>query len=128
MFEFQSDYIMREIENITRALSEIIFNKHASATEILDEEGNVTESGLLYLDLKSLMAEGRINEAENILFDAFKQNPNEGLLEVAVRFYTDLNDLSDDDLIDADFSRTEIAEGLGTIKKYYLLSQISQSK
>lgn len=128
MFEFQSDYIMREIENITRALTEIIFNKHASATEILDEEGNVTESGLLYLDLKSLMAEGRINEAENILFDAFKQNPNEGLLEVAVRFYTNLNDLSDDDLIDADFSRTEIAEGLGTIKKYYLLSQSNQSK
>lgn len=123
MFEFQNDYIMREIEKITRALSEIIFNKHASATDMLDDEGNVSESGLLYYDLKSLIAQNKINEAENILFDAFKQSPTGSLLEVALQFYNELNELSDEALEAADFSRAEIAEGLGTINKLYLHAQ-----
>jgi predicted DNA-binding ArsR family transcriptional regulator len=114
---FNKDYIMREIENLSRFLATVIFQKRTSAVEIIDEQGNISESGLLYHRLKALINENKINEAENLLFAEFEQDPNEHNLEVAIQFYKTLQELSDETLENANFSREEIIEGVESIKK-----------
>ena len=62
---------------------------------------------------------GEINEAENILFEAVKKNPNNALLEIALDFYSELGEMSDEFLIENNFSREEVCQGLCYILKIY---------
>ncbi|MFZ5975456.1 MAG: DUF6483 family protein [Bacillota bacterium] len=83
---YQNDIIQRELENLSRFFK-VLFEKETVSFEIVDEQGRVSEGGMLYYDLKSLISENRINEAEDLLFEKFGQNPNEEYLEIAVQFY-----------------------------------------
>lgn len=69
--------------------------------------------------MKRLIGEGRLNEAENLLFEKIEAQPNPAYLQVAIDFYTSLDNLSDETLNNAGFPRDEIVEGLGDIKKIY---------
>ncbi|OQB24501.1 MAG: hypothetical protein BWY11_01121 [Firmicutes bacterium ADurb.Bin182] len=120
---FNKDYILREIENLSRFLGTVIFQKRTSAVEIVDEQGNISESGLLYHRLKTLIRQNKINEAENLLFTEFEQDPNEHNLEAAIQFYSELQELSDDALKNVNFSREEIIEGIESIRKIFLEHQ-----
>lgn len=122
---YQSDYIMREIENLSRFVR-ALFQKE-STFDIVDEHGRISESGMLYHDLKSLVSENRINDAEDLLFEKFEQNPDEQYLEVAIQFYTNLQNLSDETLEKAAFPRKEIGQGLETIKRMFFENQSAQS-
>ena len=63
------DYLMRQIEDMARLCSEVLFAKHTEPLPVFDEQGNVTENGVLYGRLRMLCSGGRVNEAENLLFD-----------------------------------------------------------
>jgi hypothetical protein len=65
----------------------------------------------LYLLLSALVRQGRICKAEDLLFEALEE-PGCMVLDVALRFYSDLNALSDEVLQQHGFSREEILEGL----------------
>lgn len=114
---FQNDYFMRETENISKALALVFLQKETNSIELLNEQGAVSEGGLLYHRLKKLMKEGKINEAENILIAEFEQVRTSEYLEAGVLFYKDLQELSDQTLHECDFSRQEIFEGLQHIWK-----------
>ena len=43
-----SDYLMRQIEDMARLCSEVLFAKHTEPLPVFDEQGNVTENGVLY--------------------------------------------------------------------------------
>jgi hypothetical protein len=93
------------IEIINDKISQNVFNYEFS------KEGEVSETDLLYLQLTSLVNDGRINEAENLLFEQI-DTENKRYLELAIDFYSKLNDMSDKDLEKAGFTREEIDEGL----------------
>ncbi len=115
---FQDDYILREIERMTRFLAKVLFGKE-SAAESLEEEASLSGEGLLYFRLRTLIGEGKVNEAENLLFDEFEKDPGPPLLAVALQFYSDLNNLTDGELKRSDFSREEIRDGLAEIRRLY---------
>lgn len=75
--------------------------------EIEDEQGR----GIDYL-VDALLAEGRINEAENVLFDEFQRAPSEALYQTGLAMYQRLNALSDERLDEGDFPRAEVEQGL----------------
>jgi hypothetical protein len=116
---YTNDYIVRMIEDMSAFLAHVIFQKEAAAIEIVDEQGNISESGLLQLQLLSMIGEGRLNEAENRLFEKIAAAPDPAYLPVARDFYTQLETLSDEVLIDAGFSRDEIREGREDIERLY---------
>ena len=117
---FQNDYFMRQIEMLGRFLAKLIFNKETTVYEvIIDEEGNITPAGLLYLELNTMIKEGRINEAENLLFDRIEATYDNEYLEIAIDFYSQVNNLTDEFLEEHDFSREEAMEGLSKVKQLY---------
>ncbi len=114
---FREDYIMNQIELLTRNLAKVIFHKEIPTVEIINENGLISGEGLLFHRLNILVEQGNINEAENLIFEELKDNNSNELLQVALRFYEQLNKLSDERLLLCDFSREEILDGITAIKK-----------
>ena len=114
-----NDYIMRMIEEMSAFLAYVVFHKDAATIEIFDEQGNLSASGLLQLKLLTLIGEGRINEAENLLFEQVTAQPDRAHLQAAHAFYAQLDSLSDAALTAANFSRAEIDQGRADLKKLY---------
>lgn len=114
---FEQDYIMTLVRDLVRFISKVVLKKDVVGYEIRDTE-NLTHVDLLHKELIYLITQGKINEAENLLFDSLDTN-NTKYLELAIDFYNRLNDLDDDYLEDNDFSRKEIEEGLKAIAKEF---------
>ena len=110
------DYLMRQIEDMARLCSEVLFAKHTEPLPVFDEQGNVTENGVLYGRLRMLCSGGRVNEAENLLFDRLDAPGGEALLPAAVQFYKDIQNWEDAALEQAGFSRAEIRDGLAEVQ------------
>jgi hypothetical protein len=122
---FQNDYLIREVCNLARTLTMAFFHKETTSIEMFDEQGDVLESGLFYHKLKKLIGNSQINEAENILCEEIEQNRTLENLQVAIQFYKDLQELSDQTLLECDFSRQEIFEGYDYIQK--LLQEMNRT-
>lgn len=111
-----NDYLMREIENMVQVIAKTFFQKMPDDIALFDSEGEPLESGLLYVSVMALLQHGEINRAENLIYDKVTQEPSEENLAVAIRFYSRLNELSDDALTQGDFTRQEIIDGLTEVK------------
>lgn len=107
---FQQDFIMRQIELITRHIAESIFKKESPEYEIIKKE-TLSDTDKLHNKLIQLIDEDKINEAEDLLFDKLDTS-NKAYLEVALDFYSRLTKLDEDTLERNNFTKEEIAEGL----------------
>lgn len=121
------DYLMRQIEDMARLCSEVLFAKHTEPLPVFDEQGNVTENGVLYGRLRMLCSAGQVNEAENLLFDRLDAPGGEALLPAAVQFYKDIQNWEDAALEQAGFSRAEIRDGLAGVQARLQSAQMERS-
>ncbi len=72
----------------------------------------------LKLKLEELIQNKQINEAEQLLFQKIENDEsNKNLLKVAIWFYFKLNKLAENYLIEQDFSKIEILNGLKKIEQ-----------
>ena len=123
----QDDYILRQIREMVRAVMKMLFQVDAPelTPEILeDKETKETLEGLV-----ALMEEGRIDEAENRLYDLTSGEGDEDRhnLEAGLLFYYILNGKDDDFLEEHDFSREEIMTGIQDLANRYGLSGIAEA-
>ncbi len=107
---YKQDYIMRQIRDLVRFLAKIFLNKDVAIYQ-LPNVGEYTDTDYLYKELLFLLNQGKINEAENLLFENLDAG-NERYIELALDFYERLNNFSDDYLKENNFTRKEIEEGL----------------
>jgi len=98
-------------------IAKVFFKKDTIKYEIIDES-NITQADLLHKELVGLLNSLRINEAENLLFERIRTN-DLNYLAVALDFYRRINELNDEELEEADFSRDEIKSGLEEISKMF---------
>lgn len=120
---YEQDYIMRLIKEMVRAILKLLFNidTESPSSELLeDAEEKQTLDSLL-----DMIDEGRINEAENSLYDSIENMDKSGL-EMALLFYSYLNDKSDDFLEEHDFNRDEVKQGLESVTSRYGISGFSE--
>ena len=113
---FEQDYVMRLINEMVRAVLKLVFNidtESPSAELIKDSEEEQTLN-----ELTDLVDAGLINEAENRIYE-ITEDGNKKDLEVALLFYSYLNNQSDEYLEEHDFSRDEVKSGLKDITKRY---------
>lgn len=113
---FEQDYIMRLIKEMVRAILKLIFqiDMDSPTAELLEEsEERATLEALL-----DLVDAGRINEAENRIYE-ITEGLDQSHLEIALLFYSYLNDKSDDFLEENNFSRNEVKQGLQDIASRY---------
>ena len=120
---FEQDYVMRLIKEMVRAILKLLFNidTESPTTELLEnkEERETLENLLDMVDA------GKINEAENKLYDLISATDINSL-EVALLFYSYLNDKADDFLEENDFSRDENKLGIENVADRFGLSSIAQ--
>ena len=120
---YEQDYIMRLIKEMVRAILKLLFNidTESLSSELLkDAEEKQTLESLL-----DMIDEGRINEAENSLYDS-TENLDKSGLEIALLFYSYLNDKSDEFLEEHDFNREEVKQGLEDITSRYGISGFAE--
>lgn len=117
--DFTNDYIMRQLEIAVRGISALMFGREVVAAEERDVEGESPGSGMLYHQLKKMVAEGRIGEAEDALFEYASGDAAGIHLYTALQFYSDLYELDEEELERGGFSHREILDGLGDISTIY---------
>ena len=120
---FEQDYVMRLIKEMVRAILKLLFNidTESPTVELLeDKEEKETLENLL-----DMIDDGKINEAENRLYD-LTSDTDMNSLEIALLFYSYLNDKTDDFLEENDFSRDEIKLGLENVADRFGLSSIAK--
>lgn len=120
---FEQDYVMRIIKEMVRAILKLLFNidTESPTVELLEnkEEQETLEN------LIDMVDTGEINEAENRLYDLIS-NTDVNSLEIALLFYSCLNDKTDDFLGENDFSRDEIKLGLENVANSFGLGSIAK--
>lgn len=120
---FEQDYVMRLITEIIRTILKLLFNiDTASPTVELLENKEIKETLENLLDMVDT---GKINEAENKLYDLISDTDMNSL-EVALLFYSYLNDKTDDFLEASEFSRDEIKLGIENVADFFGLSNITK--
>ncbi|MDT8718175.1 hypothetical protein IAI10_16025 [Clostridium sp. 19966] len=117
---YEQDYIERLIKSIGQLLVGIFMGKE-NVISLKEEESEVILSGekVLEIMLKKYISEGKINEAEDILFDTLEKHKSPKYFEVALWFYSEINKLEEDELTRYNFSKQEIVDGLESIKKLF---------
>lgn len=123
MIVFEQDYVMRLIKEMVRAILKLLFNidTESPTVELLEnkEEKETLENLLDMVDA------GEINGAENKLYDLINVTDINSL-EVALLFYSYLNDKTDDFLEANDFSRDEIKLGMENVADSFGLNSIAK--
>lgn len=119
----EKDYIMRIIHEMVRTILKLIFHIDKEVKEELVFLDGVNTD--LYQRLCLLVDQGKINQAENLLYESLDLEPwqeeQEKLekLRLSLEFYDYLNTKNNDFLEEYDFSREEIKEGIQSVMKRY---------
>ncbi len=115
---YNNDYILRQIELLGQGARVLLGKQEAG-----DEEAVITEDGILSGEifllhrLRLLVHEGKIGEAEDLLFENLERDRGGACFGAARTFYEELQALSDEELEAGGFSREEIAEGLDDVRR-----------
>lgn len=120
---FEQDYIIRLIKEMIRAILKLILRIDTDnpIKDLLeDKESQDTLEKLL-----DMIDNGNINEAENQIYDMTSDN-NMTNLEVALIFYSYLNDKDDEFLQRNDFCRDEIKSGIKELLTRYELTGMAE--
>ncbi|RDY24341.1 hypothetical protein CHF27_003010 [Romboutsia maritimum] len=115
--EYKQDWLLRQIENISRLVASLIFNTSTITYEINDKI-NLSETDMLYKEISLLLRKNKICEAEDLLFRSLEES-NKDYLRLGIDFYQTINELDDDKLKECNFSRKEIMEGLTDLLEIY---------
>lgn len=72
-----------------------------------------------YVMLRNLINDGEYNKGENFLFDNVISEHSTRAKKIAFWFYKKLMNKSDDELVNGNFTRDEIRQGLDDVKKIF---------
>ena len=113
MYYYERDYIMRLIHGVAQVLARLLLGKE------MESEGELlffreVKTGKRYDELRGMIDEGRVNAAEERLFDLLETEywDDREKAGLAIAFYDYLNGKDDAFLAEADFSREEIIRGM----------------
>lgn len=111
---FQDDWMMRQIEMMTRFIANVVFKKNEEDINYeiignIEDTDSLTSTDKTYLQLCALVNDGEIGQAEDLLFDNMEYSDK--YIELASDFYRRLNRMSDEELEAGGFSRDEVYDG-----------------
>lgn len=119
----KKDWMERQIEAISNTFAAILFGKDKvkSILEMDEEENTATqmEDDILERMTKKYISEKNFNEAENLIFNAIEKEKTVRRFELALNFFNELNQFSDEFLSKYNYSSKEIEEGVNYLKKLY---------
>lgn len=116
------DYIMNQIEAFGKMLAGL-FGKEISQMALTFEQLTDTAAVDLHSRLISLVKDGQLCEAEDMLYEEMDIS-DMNYFAVGLDFYTRLNDFSDEFLESNNFPREEILDGLQSLAEEFGLNVI----
>lgn len=105
----KNDWMLSQINQLLRMIANIVFKKNT--VEYIVTEKSKSDEVELYNRLEELLNLGKINDAENLLFEKLDYD-NLEFLKIGVDFYGKIHNLSEEELKKYNFTRKEIKEGL----------------
>lgn len=120
---FERDYIIRLIKEMIRTILKLLFNidtENSTENLLEDKENQNTLDKLL-----DMVDNGDINGTENQIYD-MTSDRNMANLEIALLFYSYLNDKDDEFLQKHDFCRDEIKSGVKELASRYGLTGMAE--
>lgn len=111
----KQDYIMRLIHEMVRTVLRLIFGIDEEKEELIFSDAKARDNDNKLLKMAD---EGKINEAENLIYEEL-DTQNLECLKNALLFYDYINKLDDETLATAEYSREEIAQGIETILREF---------
>ena len=113
---FEQDYVMRLIKEMVRAILKLLFNidTDSPSAELLEDAKEQQTLDELF----DMVDNGFINEAENKIYEITEEGKKTDL-EMALLFYSYLNNKSDEFLEAHNYSRDESKAGLKDITVRY---------
>lgn len=109
-FNDEKDYIMRIIKEMVRVLFSLMFGKQYKSVE-LEDENKYEVSGKKLSELKEMVDEGLINEAENMIYDGIDYARKEEIA-AALLFYQYIGEKDNDFLAERNYSKEEALDGI----------------
>lgn len=118
----KQDWFERQVEALGKALAGAIFGKEKldelfEKYEAVETQETLNED-ILERILKNHIENGKLCDAENLLFDSLNEEATPQKIIVGLNFYNKLNEFSEDYLNEHNFSKEEIKEGIEELKKY----------
>ncbi|MBS5938725.1 hypothetical protein E5347_13925 [Clostridium sartagoforme] len=110
--------IERLINELSRNIGKALVNKKEDNMLLVNLE-NDGSSELLRIILKSLISKKEYSKAEDLLFDEIEKSKTEAIYKIAVDFYEELSEKSDEELRENNFSKEEVLQGLRDIEALF---------
>ena len=121
---FEEDYIMRQIREMVRMLLNLLFQMDLE--EDSEELLRGTKENEVLRELLEMVDDGRINEAENRVYELCEDGEMANL-KVMLLFYDYLNGKSDEYLEECEFSREELKEDMRDLLAGFGLSDMAEA-
>ena len=121
---FEEDYIMRQIREMVRMLLKLLFQMDLE--EDSEELLRGTKENEVLRELLEMVDDGRINEAENRVYELCEDGEMANL-KVMLLFYDYLNGKSDEYLEECEFSRDELKEDMRDLLAGFGLSDMAEA-
>lgn len=121
---FEEDYIMRQIREMVRMLLKLLFQMDME--EDSEELLRGTKENEVLRELLEMVDDGRINEAENRVYELCEDGEMANL-KVMLLFYDYLNGKSDEYLEQCEFSREELKEDMRDLLAGFGLSDMAEA-
>ena len=112
----EQDYITRTISGNIRTILKLV--SHIEVNQEDDIKLENEEAAQKYIRLIDLINVGKINEAENILIEELDYSDIKQF-EMALKFYSYLNEIDQDFLEECNYTKKEIVEGIKDMSKLY---------
>ncbi len=114
-FEDEKDYIMRIIKEMVRVLFSLMLGKKYVAVE-MERDNGYEVSGRKLAELLEMIDYGEINKAENLLLESLDYSDKNSIAAAAM-FYQYLSEKREEFLIEHDFSREEVLDGISRLMR-----------
>lgn len=114
---YEQDWVMRQVSMMTSFVAGVLFHKKCvDMTLPMATTPGISDD--LYQRLKELLLKRRFCEAEDLLWDNLNvHDPN--YLQMGLDFYHTLNQFREEELVNGNFSREEIQQGLRNLLRKY---------
>jgi hypothetical protein len=114
-FEDEKDYIMRIIKEMVRVLFSLMLGKKYVAVE-MERDNGYEVFGRKLAELLEMIDRGEINKAENLLLESLDYSDKNSIAAAAM-FYQYLSEKEEKFLIEHDFSREEVLDGISRLMR-----------
>ncbi|HAX73461.1 MAG TPA: hypothetical protein DCY20_08050 [Firmicutes bacterium] len=109
--------IERQIKDLGKGIAYAITRKREAEPSMIAFE-EIDDTNLFEVLLIQYLFERNINEADNLIFEQLDKHNTKEFQAIAFDFYEQLLQLSDEELLAANFSREEVYQSLNDLKKY----------